>query len=45
MCVYTPNYRYQDARRELYLMVFDGLIDDDTFCFQVDLLTALIGDK
>jgi hypothetical protein len=41
MSIYTPAYHYQNARRELYLMVLNGFIDDDSFCIQVDLLSAL----
>lgn len=35
-----PRYHYRDARVELYLMIFDGLITDEDFCIQFDLLTA-----
>jgi len=36
-----PRYHYRDARAELYLMVFDGLIDDEDFCVQFDLLALV----
>lgn len=39
-----PRHSYRYATGELYLMIFDGLITDEEFCIQFDLLTEAHND-